>query len=377
MDIYPMTVTYKLLCPEHLQWPARKDGKISFKLEDINKSNALVTEGRAHDAMTDVHMTAALAKRLAAKKEVWDLCLPFFNKEADRQQIENCVNTIKIGNDHYRYGLMISHRSQGEMVVPVLLLGQSVAYPNQTIWLKLNNDALFSGASKKSSAVLNKAKVFRKKCGEPPFFIPLNGALADKMMAADPDVLKKAFSWMEHNSDAFAAIKNHFLKFQYEKNDCDVNAKLYSTSLPLKQEEALFQEFHEANIEDKPAIAEKFPRSEHRELAVRLFGRNFPELLSTKNKKKFAQHLECVFSEDDKNVPVDHTGKRQFSVSDARSELKSLAKKELDAEQREIVKDYEQWLSGVSKNSVSFFAKPKNDSRSETKKHAPSVRVSR
>lgn len=351
MDIYPMTVTYRLLCPEHLQWKIRENGKIGFKLEEMNQANQLVTDGRAHDAMTDVRVTAALAQRLSTHEEMWDFCSRFFNKEADKQEIADCVDTVKVGDDHYQYGLMISHR--GKEVIPVLLLGHSTAYPNQTVWLKINDHHALSSPI-----------VFRKKQGEPPFFIPIDGAVAGGLTANDSDFIRNlggAFESIVNNPTEFSGVRNYYLNFQYEKHDCDVNAKLYALSFPSKLEEELFQEFHEAKLENKPAIAKKFPRTVHRELALRLFGRNFPELLLNADKEKFAQHVACVFSKN--AIFVDHTGKARFSIKDARDELEKLSKRELDAEQKDIVKDYECWLDHAVKNkghvSAGFFANAK------------------
>ena len=348
MDIYPMTVTYRLLCPEHLRWKVRDNGKVGFKLEEMNQANQLVTDGRAHDAMTDVRVTAALAMRLAAQKEAWNICSRFFNKEADKQQIEDCVDKVKVGDDYYQYGLMISHRSAGKEVTPVLLLGDSVAYPNQTIWLKINDHH-----------ALSSPKVFRKKQGEPPFFIS-HGVIAERLTASDGDFmsnLKLTLESIVNNPTEFARIRNDALHFKYGRHDCDVDAKLYELGFPSEREAELFREFHDAKLEDKPAVSEKFPRAEHRELALRLFGRNFPELLSRADKEKFAQHVERVFSEE--AVSVDHTGETRFSIADARHELEKLSTRELDAEQQDILKDYNRWLSYAGKNKARLFVAPK------------------
>ncbi len=349
MDIYPMTVAYQLFCPEHLKWTVRKNGKVGFKLEEMNQANQLNKTGRAHDAMSDVFTTVALARRLAAKKEMWNSCLRFFDKKADKQKIENCAEKIRVGDEYYQYGLMISHRSIGKVVTPVLLLGDSVAYPNQTVWLKISDQH-----------ALSSPKVFRKKYGEPPFFISLDNAVAEKLIENDANFmrdLKWAFESITNNPAWFAGVRDYYLNFKYEQHDCDVNAKLYVSPFPSTEEEALLREFHEAALENKPAVAEKFSRPEHRELALRLFGRNFPELLSNANKEKFGQYIRGVFSED--AVSVDHTGKARFSVIDARHELEKLSTRELDAEQQDILKDYKQWLSYAGKNKAHLFVAPK------------------
>ena len=53
-----------LLRPESLNWPLRPDGRISFKLEHLAEANNIAID--AHDALSDVRATIALARRIAA-----------------------------------------------------------------------------------------------------------------------------------------------------------------------------------------------------------------------------------------------------------------------------------------------------------------------
>lgn len=49
------------LRPSGIVWPSKEDGSPSFKLEDLARANGLVHE-QAHDALSDVHATIALAR---------------------------------------------------------------------------------------------------------------------------------------------------------------------------------------------------------------------------------------------------------------------------------------------------------------------------
>lgn len=51
------------LRPEGIVWPEKADGSPSFKLEDLTKANGVAHE-RAHDALSDVYATIAIAKLL-------------------------------------------------------------------------------------------------------------------------------------------------------------------------------------------------------------------------------------------------------------------------------------------------------------------------
>jgi exodeoxyribonuclease-1 len=55
------------LRPEGINWPMREDGSPSFKLEALTKANGLAHE-HAHDALSDVYATIAIAKLIKQKQ---------------------------------------------------------------------------------------------------------------------------------------------------------------------------------------------------------------------------------------------------------------------------------------------------------------------
>jgi len=70
------------LRPEGLQWPTHEDGRPSFKLEHLTAANGLAHDA-AHDALSDVRATVALARLLkTAQPKLWDFCLRLRKKDA-------------------------------------------------------------------------------------------------------------------------------------------------------------------------------------------------------------------------------------------------------------------------------------------------------
>lgn len=55
------------LRPEGIEWPLREDGAPSFRLEDLSAANGLSHE-QAHDALSDVHATIALARLVRSRQ---------------------------------------------------------------------------------------------------------------------------------------------------------------------------------------------------------------------------------------------------------------------------------------------------------------------
>jgi exodeoxyribonuclease-1 len=78
LDVVRMTYALR---PEGIEWPRREDGKPSFRLEDLARANGLLHEA-AHDALSDVRATIALARLVRSKQpKLFDFCLELRRKD--------------------------------------------------------------------------------------------------------------------------------------------------------------------------------------------------------------------------------------------------------------------------------------------------------
>ena len=69
------------LRPEGIVWPRNADGQPSFRLEHLTQANGLAHEA-AHDALSDVRATIALARLVRARQpRLFDFCLGLHKKE--------------------------------------------------------------------------------------------------------------------------------------------------------------------------------------------------------------------------------------------------------------------------------------------------------
>ncbi|MAZ86656.1 MAG: exodeoxyribonuclease I [Cellvibrionaceae bacterium] len=66
-DIIDMVRLTRALRPEGIEWPNHDDGRPSFKLEHLTVANGIGHEA-AHDALSDVHATIAVAKLIKDKQ---------------------------------------------------------------------------------------------------------------------------------------------------------------------------------------------------------------------------------------------------------------------------------------------------------------------
>jgi exodeoxyribonuclease-1 len=77
------------LRPEGIEWPRQPDGRTSFKLELLTAANGLQHEA-AHDALSDVRATVALARRVReCQPRLFDFCLRLRQKSEVLAEIES------------------------------------------------------------------------------------------------------------------------------------------------------------------------------------------------------------------------------------------------------------------------------------------------
>jgi exodeoxyribonuclease-1 len=75
------------LRPEGIVWPKHDDGRSSFKLEQLTAANGLAHDA-AHDALSDVRATIALARLIRARQpRLWEFCLRLRSKHAVTEEL--------------------------------------------------------------------------------------------------------------------------------------------------------------------------------------------------------------------------------------------------------------------------------------------------
>ncbi|WP_018981440.1 exodeoxyribonuclease I [Salinimonas chungwhensis] len=80
-DIIDLARACYALRPDGINWPVRDDGTPSFRLEDLTAENNL-EHGQAHDALSDVYATIALAKLIKEKQpKLFDYAFSLRNKQ--------------------------------------------------------------------------------------------------------------------------------------------------------------------------------------------------------------------------------------------------------------------------------------------------------
>ncbi len=316
MDIFAAVIFYFYYKQDVIKWP-EKDGKPTLKLEEINRVNGF-SSGMSHDALADVEATLGLARKLSSSGDVWAYISGYFSKSDDSSRVEKLPVVFESQFGRHRAGIMVSRDFgyTGTHHAPVLLLGGSVPYRNQTLWLRMDLPEIMAATPEN---VHETTRVARKRLGEPGFLLPASERFIKNISSERMRTASGNLGWLKANPEIFAAIVKYHSNFRYpEVPDVDADAALYANGFFSKQTEETARKFLHEPYESKLSVLHEFTDETTRKLARRILFRNYPESLSIPEvKKEYEECIESLISENDEKNPVDHRGEKKLTPSNA------------------------------------------------------------
>lgn len=321
-DMLPITVIFFLYRNDVLVWP-EIDGKPTLKLEHLKNTNSLAS-GPSHDAMVDVEATLALAQRFSGETEIWKYLLGCFEKRTDTDRAEKLPVYWQGSTGVHRLGLMIGseYGAERNFQAPVISIGNSVPYSNQSLWLRLDQPELQETTPE---TIQDNTWVVRKKFGEPGILLPplerfRHGVSPERWAVAEENRI-----WLEARNDLFAQIVDYHQQFRYpEVPDVDLDAALYEIGFPSSLTQELCREFHGADLVKKVRLVEEFPDSGTRDMAIRVLGRNYPGRLPRRHQKVFDKYMASVNPTSKSRAPVDYKGNHRTTPTEVLAKIERL-----------------------------------------------------
>lgn len=331
MDLYPLTVLYYLFHHEALHWPVI-NGIVSLKLEAISAANSLMT-GRAHNAMVDVEATLALAKKFCKNKKMWDYACGYFHKHTDIERGDRLPICFETEDRLFRDGLIVNAKfgAHHNFIAPVLSLGQHKHYKNQTLWLRLDSEALLETNDNNISET---TFAVRKKMAEQVIILPPEERYSQKIQTDRLKLAAENKRRLLNNEKLLHAIADYHLNYKYPLvPNVDIDADLYNQSFPTPYEDKQYRDFHTAKKAEKALAARKISKTTRREQALRIVGRHYPDLLSETEQKDFQEYHE--------SKPIDFRGNFKLTWQEAKEQALQLQQeKRLTEQQKKLLEEF-------------------------------------
>ncbi|MEQ3639564.1 MAG: exodeoxyribonuclease I [Alteromonas sp.] len=310
-DIIDLARACYALRPEGIVWPKRDDGSPSFKLELLTEANGL-EHGNAHDALSDVYATIALAKLIKEKQpRLFDYAFSLRSKHAVMQQIDLSKPSVLL---HISSKLPAS---QGccTWIMPI------AKHPKNgngfiTIDLSHDVDSLLNDTPQEIKQKLYApAEQFTSKQERPgikvihanrsPFITTAKAMSEDnaerlgldrercldnyRKIAANPEIAQKLVALYD---------------IEDEHGEQDIDHALYSGGFLSEEDRRWCEQVIESRPENLIAIADNTQHQGLRALLFRYRARNFPNTLTADEMTRWQRHRHARLTDASSNGSI-------------------------------------------------------------------------
>lgn len=303
-------ITYALR-PEGIEWPMNEDGLPSFKLEHLTAANNLNHEA-AHDAMSDVHATIAMAKLIRDKQpRLYDFVFKNKNKHAVSTLLDLSIKKPILHSS----GMFRSEFGSTSMVVPI---AEHPTNKNGIIVYDLRQDPtalineepeeiayrLFSPQSDLPEGVerITLKTIHINKC---PVLAPLNtlNTEAAQRTKIDVDQCMKHLEMIKLADGLEEKIQDVFMEQEFEpQNDPDLS--LYSGGFFSAADRSEMNRIIKTAPTDLSNLSTSFEDSRLPEMFFRYKARNYPEQLSIDEQEEWQEYRRNKLNDQQSSLGI-------------------------------------------------------------------------
>ncbi len=341
MDILPIATLYRVFNPDIIKWP-QIDGKPSLKLDLISEINDFKTSGRAHEAMNDVEAVLALSKRFSTAKKMWDYALGFFSKTKEEIRIHQINTEFELAKKGFKLCIMVSASfgAKANYIAPVLHLGDSLAYKNQSLWVRLDTkDVTWLDSDQE----LTDTFVIRKRSVDSLIVLPLLKRFKEKLTDESQKQLSENLEKFRNNPEQFLKFINYHITYKYPIiPDLDADASLYQSGFFTGLEKKEIALFHRARDAQKYLVCQNFKCQRIKLLANRILLRNYIEKIPESSMAEFSEVIENHKQETSKGCIKGFKNDTKFSVEKGINEMLEFKKQSSNLNQQQ--KEMLDWL---------------------------------
>ena len=343
-DLIDIVRAFYALRPDSLQWPKHPDGSPSFKLEDLTAANGL-EHGAAHDAMSDVTATLALARALrAADEALFDRLLG----QRFKARVEAMVDTHRMTPLVHISGLFGTDRHCLGVIVPLAIHPD---FKSDVICADITREPSFLDMSVEEI----QARLFAKKedlnspddrpslmtikVNRAPVLLPMSDITPEiaQRLGLNGDRLRTHLSQLraarEARGTTFTAECQDVYRSAARPVDANPDTALYGSFVP-KEDRGLIQEVRDASPAELRDRRFAFSDSRLPELLFRYRARNWPEILNDAERLQWYEHCRTQWEVSE------HLNLETFQ-SALESELHA---ENLSEKQANALTDLERWV---------------------------------
>lgn len=322
-DIIDLVRACYALRPDGIEWPTKEDGSPSFKLEDLTKANGLAHE-KAHDAVSDVRATIAMARLIKDKQpKLYDYLFSLRDKRkaAELIDINNLTPLVHISSKiKATQGCctwicpMAWHPTNSNAVIVINLAVDPSPLADLTV--DEMKQKLFTPSSDLSPDEerlpiklihLNKSPVLATAKS----LSPENA----QRLGIDRQACLANLNYLKQTPQIREKLVQLYESISFD-DESDADYALYQ-GFASRSDKALMEQIQAMDIAQLAGFSSNFESEKYNQLWFRLKARNYPELLNEAEQLKWQSHCQERL--------MSNSGEYGLSLDSFSSKLESLA----------------------------------------------------
>lgn len=296
-DIIDVVRASKALRPEGIEWPVNADGVASFKLEELTKANGIAHDA-AHDALSDVYATIAMAKLIKERQP------KLFNYLLNNRYKNTALNLLQLGS--FKPLIHVSGRfsARNNSLAVILPLAQHPSNNNEIIVYDLSVDPT-SLLELSAEEIQQRLFVATDALPEGVARIPLKTVHVNKAPVLAPlSVIRPADA--ERLQLDLDLCRSHLQRVQaaplltgkltevftrsYQESPNDPDLMIYSGGFFSNSDKAMMTRIRQAKPEKLSGFAADFDDVRLPEMLFRYRARNYPHTFSMEDAQLWQQY---------------------------------------------------------------------------------------
>ena len=281
------------LRPEGVEWPNQKDGRPSFRLEELSAANGISHEN-AHDALSDVRATIALARLLHLKQPK---LFRFLFDRRGKTHISELIN-LHTRQPVLHTSVMYTRPEGCTTVVSPLTVDPHnrnavIAFdlrsdPAPLIELSIEQirERVFTRREVLDEERIPLNTIHINRC---PVITPLKSLdeRTAKRLGIEKDIIHQRWQVLRGKANLTEKVRAVFDTPAPGTEAADVDGGIYSGGFFLDEDRRLFDRFHQEGVEKWREFSGQFGDLRAEKLLNRLIGRNYPHLFNEGEQKKW------------------------------------------------------------------------------------------
>lgn len=308
-DIIDMVRACYALRPEGIEWVFDENDAPSFRLELLTKANDIIHQ-QAHDAMSDVYATIAMAKLIKEKNpKLYEYCYSL-------RQKNKVLNELKLGTFTplvHISGMFPALQGCCSYIVPI---AQHPTNNNAVIVMDLNKDisqlasltveelqSYLYTATENLPEGINRPPIKLVHINKCPIIASAKTLTADraKELGIDAQQCRQSMNFFKENKQLVEKIIAVFDTEPKPSKDQQPEQKLYSGGFPTANDKNQSKTIAALSSQQVASHQVNFDNPNFDNLWWRYKARNYPQSLTIEEQQKWSRHRDAYLIEHSNN----------------------------------------------------------------------------